>query len=107
MGIVDTLRALLGLQPACVHLTQIADVTPSSPDACRRCTEVGDEWVQLRICLTCGEVSCCDNSKNAHATRHFQASGHPIIASYQPGEAWRFCYADETRLPDRDRAFRP
>jgi hypothetical protein len=40
-------------------------------------------------------VGCCDNSPNQHATRHFQATGHPIIRSYEPGEDWWWCYVDE------------
>jgi hypothetical protein len=40
-------------------------------------------------------VGCCDSSKNKHATKHFHASGHPIVQSFQPGEDWRWCYVDE------------
>lgn len=29
---------------------------------------MGDQWVQLRLCLKCGHVGCCDSSKNKHAT---------------------------------------
>ncbi len=84
----------------CDHADQIQDVTPSSPDSCNECVEMGDRWVNLRICLICGHVGCCDNSKNKHATAHFRETGHPIIQSYQPGEGWRFCYADDAALPD-------
>ena len=31
---------------------------------------MGDTWVHLRLCLTCGHVGCCDSSKNKHATKH-------------------------------------
>ena len=57
-----------------------------------------DTWVHLRICMRCGHVGCCDNSKNKHATAHFKASGHPIIKSIEPGEDWAWCYVDETYL---------
>ncbi len=30
------------------------------------------------------------------STKHYQGSGHPIVASFQPGEDWRYCYVDET-----------
>jgi uncharacterized UBP type Zn finger protein len=50
----------------------------------------------LRICQSCGEVNCCDNSKNKHATRHFMESGHPAIISAEPGERWAWCYIDES-----------
>jgi hypothetical protein len=33
-------------------------------------------------------------SKNRHATKHFQATKHPIMQSFEPGEDWRWCYVD-------------
>jgi len=56
---------------------------------------MGDDWVHLRLCMTCGHVGCCDNSKNKHATKHFHATQHPVIRSFEPGEAWMFCYVDD------------
>ncbi|HHY49551.1 MAG TPA: UBP-type zinc finger domain-containing protein [Alphaproteobacteria bacterium] len=82
----------------CSHAGSIADVVPSSPDACEECLRLGDTWVHLRVCLTCGHVGCCDNSKNRHARRHFHATSHPIIQSYEPGESWRYCYIDDVLL---------
>lgn len=84
----------------CSHVSEIADVTPSSPDSCRSCVEMGDTWVHLRICLVCGHVGCCDNSKNRHARRHFHETSHPIIQSYEPGETWRYCFIDDVPLPE-------
>jgi len=65
---------------------------------CPECVALGDTWVHLRICMLCGHVGCCDNSKNKHATAHFKASGHPIIKSIEPGEDWAWCYLDNTYL---------
>lgn len=31
-----------------------------------------------------------------HATKHFRATGHPIIEGYDPPEGWGWCYLDET-----------
>jgi uncharacterized UBP type Zn finger protein len=45
--------------------------------------------------MSCGRVGCCDNSRNKHATKHFRAAGHPIIRSFEPGEAWMYCYPDD------------
>jgi CPA2 family monovalent cation:H+ antiporter-2 len=59
---------------------------------------MGERWVQLRMCLKCGHVGCCDSSKNKHATAHFRATGHPVMRSIQPGESWKWCYVDRTRL---------
>jgi uncharacterized UBP type Zn finger protein len=62
---------------------------------CWDCVKLGDGWVHLRMCLTCGHVGCCDSSKNKHASRHFRAAGHPLIRSIQPGERWIWCYVDQ------------
>ncbi|NIP61174.1 MAG: UBP-type zinc finger domain-containing protein [Gemmatimonadetes bacterium] len=103
MGLAELLGRLLRRpKKTCPHLEQVQEVTPSSPDGCTRCLEMGDSWVNLRICLTCGQVGCCDNSKNTHATKHFQETGHPIIQSFQPAEAWRYCYVDEAQLAEAE-----
>jgi uncharacterized UBP type Zn finger protein len=78
----------------CTHRDMIRAVTPSAP-GCEECIQLGDEWVHLRICLTCGHVGCCDNSKNKHAAQHFHATGHPIMQSLEPGEDWKWCYIDQ------------
>jgi EmrB/QacA subfamily drug resistance transporter len=78
----------------CMHLDQVIDALPSSP-GCEECLRVGDHWVHLRLCLSCGHVGCCDSSKNRHATAHFWATSHPIVRSLEPGETWRWCYIDE------------
>jgi hypothetical protein len=43
-------------------------------------------------------VGCCDSSKNQHATRHFHASGHAVVASLEPDEDWMWCYAHESQV---------
>ena len=80
---------------SCTHLGTIQRVRPNTPDGCEECLKTGDEWVHLRLCMTCGHVGCCDDSKNRHATKHFRATKHPIIRSLEPGESWYWCYADE------------
>ncbi|HEY6424289.1 MAG TPA: UBP-type zinc finger domain-containing protein [Pseudonocardiaceae bacterium] len=79
----------------CTHLDQISDPAPRTPNGCEECLIVGDTWVHLRLCLSCGHVGCCDQSKNRHATKHFRATVHPLIQSFQPGEDWLWCYVDE------------
>jgi uncharacterized UBP type Zn finger protein len=79
----------------CTHLDQIQDVQPKTPEGCEECLQTGDTWVHLRLCLICGHVGCCDNSKNKHATKHFKTTKHPIIKSFEPGENWMWCYVDE------------
>ncbi len=81
----------------CGHTSQIRDVLPSA-QGCEDCLKIGDRWVHLRLCLTCGHVGCCDSSKNKHARAHFKDVKHPIVQSFQPAEDWRWCYVDEIYL---------
>ena len=85
---------------SCTHLGQIRDVEPSA-EGCEECLQMGDTWVHLRECLSCGHVGCCDSSKNKHATKHFRATEHPIVQSFQPGEDWIWCYVDEVVMEPR------
>jgi CPA2 family monovalent cation:H+ antiporter-2 len=81
----------------CSHLDRVQRVTPSAK-GCGECLRTGDDWVHLRICMTCGHVGCCDDSKNKHATKHYHETSHPIIRSLEPGEDWAWCYPDEITL---------
>lgn len=90
----------------CTHLDQIKDVPPSG-DGCVECLQTGDWWVHLRMCSTCGHVGCCDDSPNRHATEHYQATQHPIIRSFEPGEGWYWCYPDELFFELEDAAPAP
>jgi uncharacterized UBP type Zn finger protein len=78
----------------CTHLDEIK-VTHTRTRVCDECVKLGDTWVHLRLCLECGQVGCCDSSKNRHATAHFQRMGHPLVRSIEPGERWVWCYVDE------------
>ncbi|AQA26018.1 zn-finger in ubiquitin-hydrolases and other family protein [Rhodococcus sp. MTM3W5.2] len=69
------------------------DPEPRTPGLCEECTALGEQnWAHLRMCLTCGHVGCCDSSPHRHATAHFEQTGHPVMRSHEPGEAWRWCY---------------
>jgi hypothetical protein len=81
----------------CTHLDQVLTRRPNS-EGCEECLATGDTWVHLRLCRTCGHVGCCDSSKNKHATKHFQATKHPIMSSLEPGEDWSWCYVDRVGL---------
>jgi uncharacterized UBP type Zn finger protein len=81
----------------CRHLGEI-HVTTTTTHVCPQCAEKGDRWVHLRMCLACGQVGCCDSSKNQHATKHFHASHHPVMRSIEPHEAWVWCYVDESMV---------
>lgn len=83
-------------QQACTHLEGLEAVEARTPEGCEECIASGDTWVHLRMCLSCGHVGCCDNSKNRHATGHHQDVGHPVVESFQPDEDWKWCYVDQT-----------
>ena len=85
------------MKTKCTHLDQIKFLRPAS-HVCQECIEMGDLWVHLRMCLVCGNVACCDDSKNKHATKHFHSTTHPVMRSIEPGEKWGWCYVDETML---------
>jgi uncharacterized UBP type Zn finger protein len=82
----------------CRHIDQISDIEPQTPTGCTACLLLGDSWVHLRLCLSCGFVGCCDSSPNQHATEHFHETGHPLVQSFQPGEDWIWCYVDEVMM---------
>jgi len=79
----------------CTHISAITTVTRAERQECDECVKTGDQWVHLRTCQECGATLCCDSSPNRHATRHAQATGHPVIASAEPGEQWLYCYPDD------------
>jgi len=49
-------------------------------------------WFHLRRCARCGHIGCCDSSPSQHASKHAAKMGHPIIASFEPGEDWFYDY---------------
>ena len=68
--------------------------TPDTPGECGDCVRQGTAWVHLRLCLSCGDVACCDSSPERHANAHFEQTGHPVMRSAEPGENWRWCFVD-------------
>ena len=79
----------------CSHISEIKSIKHPQKQECAECVKIGADWVHLRTCQECGVTLCCDSSPNRHATKHAQQSGHPVIASAQPGERWLYCYRDE------------
>ncbi len=78
----------------CTHLDAIK-VDSANSTGCEECLALGQRWVHLRRCTSCGHVGCCDSSPGRHATAHFRATAHPIVQSYEPDEEWLWCYVDE------------
>ena len=74
---------------SCTHWSPVVLETPR-----RRCEEC-DATEELRLCVSCGHVGCCE-SQQAHGTKHWLVSGHPNTVPV--GDApfhWRWCYADD------------
>ena len=76
----------------CEHFNAVQQVTPRA-NGCEGCTALGEKsWNELRVCLTCGHVGCCEDSPHTHALEHFKTTGHPMLASFERGETWSWCY---------------
>jgi uncharacterized UBP type Zn finger protein len=86
----------MGTAKRCDHTTEIEVVAHrDGVKGCEAYLKTGGRWVSLRMCLTCGHVGCRDSSPGRHARQHWQATGHPLIQSVEPGQAWAWCYKDE------------
>ena len=79
----------------CTHISSIGKVKLADRRECAECVKIHARWVHLRTCQECGVTLCCDSSPNQHASKHAHASGHPVIASAEPGERWLYCYPDD------------
>ncbi len=75
----------------CDHFASARNPDPLT-QACEECLRLGQKWVALRVCLTCGHVGCCEDSPSAHALAHFQSTGHPLIRPLERRERWTWCY---------------
>jgi uncharacterized UBP type Zn finger protein len=80
----------------CQHITSITSIRHAEHRQCDECVKTGARWVHLRTCQECGTTRCCDSSPNKHASQHSRESGHPVVASAEPGERWLYCYPDES-----------
>ncbi len=76
----------------CEHLEAATRPGPVPELECRECVAKGQDWVQLRWCLTSGEVGCCDDTPGQHARARYERSGNPVIATIEPGGTWAYCF---------------
>ncbi len=81
----------------CSHSSSRVPVLPRT-SGCEECEMSGQQWVHLRVCLTCGHVGCCDSSPNRHSRAHFQQHAHPVIASSERDESWAYCFVDDVTM---------
>ncbi len=77
----------------CKHQQGVTGKVVSDKIKCALC----DVEQDLRICLTCGHVGCCESS-NAHNTDHFKQTSHPLIKPYRCDYDWLWCYSCEAFL---------
>ncbi len=71
----------------CPHRDALDEAVASERAECEACGLTKD----LRICLTCGYVGCCE-SHGAHDTEHFRQTGHPLIRPHRTEYDWLWCY---------------
>ncbi|HME32972.1 MAG TPA: UBP-type zinc finger domain-containing protein [Terriglobales bacterium] len=81
----------------CEHLKQANPKVQASGDVCQGCVDAGLRWVELRQCLICGHVGCCDSSPGRHADKHFKETGHPVMQAFKAGD-WKWCYVHESYM---------
>ncbi|MFB4273684.1 MULTISPECIES: UBP-type zinc finger domain-containing protein [unclassified Nonomuraea] len=82
---------LNGQAPRCDHVDQFSAVVYGLPE-CKQCLALGQTWMRLLVCLTCGWVACSDDSRGGHARAHYQETDHPVVATLGPRSTWRWCY---------------
>ncbi len=73
----------------CAHLPE-REVNPQA-DVCQECGET----FNLRVCMSCGHVGCCESDPGQHGKKHAENKSHHIIKSYPPDQkgAFTWCYA--------------
>jgi len=89
----------------CEHYGGLSQVTPRT-SGCEECLALGAKWTELRVCLTCGHVGCCEDSEHTHALKHFNSTGHPVIVALDRAENWAWCYVHR-KYSDLAPALRP
>jgi hypothetical protein len=85
------------MRQACSHAEAIVAVGDPA-DGCETCLATGGTWLHLRQCRSCGVTLCCDSSPNRHMRGHWEATGHPVMRSADPGQDWSWCHVDEAMI---------
>ncbi len=78
---------------SCEHLASIVAAGFRSSISCEECLDAGAAWSSLRVCLSCGHVTCAEGSPGDHAAHHYAETDHPIAAAVGVHPAARWCYA--------------
>ena len=89
-------------EKTCSHLSMVDPELEPQSEVCEACVALGDSWPELRMCLVCGYVGCCEEAKNQHALKHYEETGHPLVKPYKEwGMNWIWCYEDKALLDPR------
>ena len=81
----------------CEHLELANHKLKPSDRTCQECAKAGQRPVELRMCLICGNVACCDSTPGRHATRHFHETGHSVMRPLKGGD-WIWCYVHQSYM---------
>ncbi len=92
----NDIEAIAGV---CTHIEAVTPSPPPDATGCDACAAEGVEPVQLRWCLVCGHVGCCDDTPGQHARKHHLETGHPTIASLERSADWAYCYLHDVSAP--------
>jgi len=77
-----------------MHASRSDQEVKPKTKGCEECLKMGDSWVHLRLCLSCGHVGCCDSSRtNTHQA--FSCREAPIVRSLEPGAELDVVLRDE------------
>jgi hypothetical protein len=68
---------------------------PPTGTGCVECLAAQGWWFHLRRCAACGHIGCCDSSPSRHARQHAADTGHAIMCSFEPSEAWFWDFGAE------------
>ncbi len=79
----------------CVDIARFDRLPDVGEAVCEICVANDKRWVQLRVCLSCGHVGCCDDTPGAHARAHYEETGHSVIATIENGDTWAYCFDHE------------
>ena len=79
----------------CEHLGLADPTVEPLSKTCRECVAIGQRPVELRMCLICGNVACCDSTPGRHASQHFHDTGHPVMKPYK-SDGWMWCYVHQS-----------
>ena len=94
------------MDDGCKHIEEVRPGVEVSGPGCEECMSMGEKWVHLRVCMTCGHVGCCDSSPHRHGRKHAEETGHPVIQSFEPDETWLYCFEDDATAEADEKLYR-